>query len=195
MGRVLAIAAALFLAYWLVGVIMDRGAGPRVDGETVQVETEDLEFRFARSIPVQDAYMIFGGNNAQMRNSTTHATVAALRIDDARLIAERYPDFHMCKSQGAATAQRLIETVGFVGAGSAVRSTVRKVVDLHDERIQSGGERTCIQVSGARLSLDSVKVKENGEDITAQVRGPLAGTTLVLAEKAEIADCEALLRR
>ncbi len=190
----LVIAAVLFLAYWVTGVVMEQGTGPRLDGRTVHLQTEDFEFRFARSGPVSDAYMIFGGNNDQLRNSTTHATVAALEIEHARLISQSYPDFHMCKSPGAANAQRLIETVSFIGAGRSARKAVRKAVDLHDERVRSGGERTCLKVSGARLSVDSVKLRQNGEDITDELRGALEGTRLVLAEKAQIADCEALLR-
>ncbi len=67
-------------------------------------------------------------------------------------------------------------------------------MDLNEERVRSGGERTCLTVSGSELSLDAVRLKQNSEDITSELRPKLARTRMVLAESAEIVDCQPLLR-
>ncbi len=194
MVRLLVIAGVLFLAYWATGIVVGQTGVPRVEGGTVHLDTDDLEVRFATLGPVSESYMLFGGNNEQPRNSLTHATMATLEISHARLIHERYPDFHMCKSPGAAKAKRLIETVSFLAAGRRARNALVEAVDLNEERVRSGGERTCLTVSGSELSLDAVRLKQNSEDITSELRPKLARTRMVLAESAEIVDCQPLLR-
>ncbi len=194
MGRFLILAAVVALAYGVTSVVVERGGRLRTEGRTVLLDTQDLEVRFSRQAPLSDSYMLFGGIASQVRNSFTHATLAALGIEEARLISDRYPDFHMCKSPGAANAKRLIQTLSFVGASSGTRKTLAKAVDVHMERVRSGGARTCLTISGAELALDSIRFRENAADITDQVRGKLDGTRLVLAESAKIVDCEPLLR-
>ena len=194
MGRLLIFGAIAALAYGLTSVVVEQSGGLRTEGRTVRLDTQDLEVRFFRLAPLSDSFMLFGGNATQVRNSFTHAIVAALGIEQARLISARYPDFHMCKSPGAANAQRLIQTLSFVGASSGTRRTLAKAVDVHMERVRNGGARTCLTISGAELALDSIRLKEDAADLTDQVRGKLDGTRLVLAESAKIVDCEPLLR-
>ena len=194
MGRLLIFAAVVALAYGLTSVVVEQSGGLRTEGRTVRLDTQDLEVCFTRLTALSDSFMLFGGNATQVRNSFTHAIVAALAIDEARLISARYPDFHLCKSPGAANAKRLIQTLSFVGASSGTRRTLAKAVDLHLERVRSGGIRTCLTIAGAELALDSIRLKENAADITEQVRSKLDSTRLILVESAEIVDCEPLLR-
>ena len=194
MGRLLFFAFIAYLGWLLMGEVEMSGSGPRMDGRQLVVETEDLEFRFDRFGSLSESYMVFGGNNDQMKNSLTHATLAALPMSDARLIAQRYPDFHMCKSPGAKQAQRATKTMSVVGGGASARRNLIKVVDLHEQRIRSGGERTCVSLKGSPLELDSVRVKADGTDITGRVGPMYRRTSFFFADHVELADCKALLR-
>jgi len=177
-----------------VGALDPRGVGTRVEGKAVVREAGQLEARFSMVGSLDESYMLFGGDATQHRNSFTHAIIAGLPIREARLIASRYPDFHLCKSPGARDAQRLTEDVSFVAADRAARSALVKAVDLFEDRLGSGGERTCIRITGAPLELDSVHIRQNGEDITRQVARAYAKMDLALARRVQIEDCRALLQ-
>jgi len=171
-----------------------RGVGTRVEGREVFRDASQIEARFSVTGSLDDTFMLFGGGIEKHRNSLTHATVAGLAIRHARLIAERYPNFHLCKSPGAPQAQRLTETLSFVAADRAARDTLGEALDLYEERLRGDGERTCIRVTGTPLSLESVRLKQNGEDITREVAPAFAENRLVLAKRVQIEDCRALLR-
>jgi hypothetical protein len=192
MARVLLLLCLLAGAYWL----LTQTGGPQVqtDGSSVRLATQDLDVEFQRLEPISQSYMLFGGNNEQPRNSFTHATVAALALEDARLIAHDHPDFHLCRSPGAARAKERIATVSLLGATRRARRAVTKAVDLHRDRLASGGDRTCLTLAGARMALASARVREGGQDLTPKLGPALGRTELVLAETASIADCAALLR-
>jgi hypothetical protein len=189
-GFVLLVAAG----YAFLGPLELGGTGVRLDGSQVVLETEDFEVRFSRLGTDSGAYMVFGGLNDPLRNNFSHAHMATLAIRHAQLIGATYPDFHMCSSPGAAQAKRLTEDLSFLGATRSARNALIEAVDLHAERIRNGGERTCIHVTGGALMLDSVHLKSDGRDLTADVARAHRNTHFYLAEEAAIADCASLLR-
>jgi hypothetical protein len=138
--------------------------------------------------------MVFGGTNDPHRNGLTHALVAGLPMPQARAIHASYPDFHRCASQGASQAKRLVEEMSLIATTRAARDALIEVVDLHDERVRSGGDRTCLTVSGAQLMLDSIHLRQDGRDITQDVSKHFSRTRFFLAEQVEIPDCVTLLR-
>ena len=172
-----------------------RGVGTRLEGRSVVRETSQIETRFARVSSLEDTYVLFGGDAGQRRNQATHASFAGLPLRHAQAIASRHPDFYMCKSPGAAEAQCLTESVNVVAADRSALSELGDAIELFEERLAQGGERTCVHVQGSSLAVDSVRVKENGEDLTAQVAPLYARSKLILAERVEILDCKALLAR
>ena len=180
--------------YLLVGEIVMGGGGPRIEGSLVIVETADLEATFIRMEPVDEVYMVFGGNAQHHSNLLTDAFVAGLPVRDARMISYDYPDFHLCKSPGAKLAQRQTQDLSFVAADRTAKKRLRQTIDLHAERLGADGERTCVAVRGARIALESVKHRDSGHDLTAEFRTHLAQSSFILAESVEIADCEPLLR-
>jgi hypothetical protein len=193
MARLIAFVLLAAAGYLLVGYV---GLGPsnvRIDGEMVVVDVDQVEGRFHPGAPFSETFMVFGGLGKRLRNSVTDALIAGLAIQDARMIHSSYPDFHRCSSPGADTAKRLIQDLSFVARNRGVAKTLSKAIDLHGERIRSGGERTCVSVSGQRLSLASVKLKEPPIDITGDVAPMYAKTDIYLADDAEIEDCAALL--
>ncbi len=198
MGRVLFFILLVGTGWFLlnvIGVSIDpRGVGTKIEGREIVRDAGQLEASFRVAGSLHESYMLFGGDAKQRRNSITHATAAGLPIRNARAIASVYPDFHMCKSPGAKQAMQHTQTLSFIAADRSALNTLADAVELFEERLGSGGERTCISVSGASLALQSVRVEENGADITRDVAPALDQSRLVLAQSVQIQDCQSLLR-
>jgi len=174
-----------------------NATGARVEGRRVVLETDQLEVRFVILDRLSDSFMVFGGEARQRRNGMSHATMAALPMRHARVIHARYPDFHMCRSPGAARAKDFTASMSFVAMDGAARDALAETVRLHGERVRGGGERTCVSIDGAGLSLESVRVRggrEDGRDMTGELPPLLKQIDFYLAEQVELADCSALLR-
>lgn len=197
MGRLFLIAILACAAWFVtnhVDISIGSGVGTTVQGRRVIREAGQLEASFSKYGSLDETYMLFGGNTDEHPNSLTHAIVAGLPMRHARAISASYPDFHRCASPGAAQAKSFVENLSVVAANRASRNTLDEAVRLFHERVRAGGERTCIRVSGAPLSLDSVRVKEADEEITQQVAQAYDRMNLVLAEEVELEDCLTLLR-
>jgi hypothetical protein len=197
MGRFLFFVLLVGTGWFLlnvIGVSIDpRGVGTRIEGRNVILAADQLEARYSMVGSLHESYMLFGGDVQQRRNSVTHATAAGLPILNARAISAVHPDFHMCKSPGAKQAMAYTKTLSFVAADRAALNTLVDAVELFKERLRSGGERTCISVTGAPLALKSIVVVENGADITREVAGAINQAHLVLAQSVQIQDCQSLL--
>ena len=198
MGRFLFFALLVGTGWFLlnvIGVSLDpRGVGTQINGREVIRDAGQLEARFSMVGSLHETYMLFGGDAQQHRNSITHVIAAGLPILNARAISDIYPDFYMCKSPGAKQAMRHTQTLSFVAADRAALNTLIEAVDLFKERLGSGGERTCISVTGAPIRLESVHIVQNDADITRDVAPSLKETKLVLAQSVQIQDCQPLLR-
>ncbi|MBW2271203.1 MAG: hypothetical protein JRH16_21845 [Deltaproteobacteria bacterium] len=198
MGRSLlfvAIVAGAWYALESAGLSIDpRGVGTDLEGRRVVRDAGDIEAHFSLRGSVEGAYMLFGGDRTSQRNSLPHALIAGLPLRHARAIASQYPDFHMCKSPGAAQAQRLTESMNLVAADRATLNSLEAALELFEERLHGSGERTCIELSGVQLALDSVRVQQNGADLTGELGAAYEQSRFVLAKRVEIADCPTLLR-
>lgn len=195
MGRLLTLLALGFGVWWLAGQLGIAPSGLDVSGREVRLAAGDLEYRFSRQGPLADRFMLFGGDSISHRNSPMHAIVSTLPLHHAQLIAQSYPDFYMCKSPGAAQAQAYVESMALITASRRVRGTLEEAIDLFEKRLRSGGERTCIGVKGAALSLESVSLRQDGTDISDEVvPGLTRSTRFYLAEEAELLECGPLLR-
>ncbi len=184
--------------WWLVSRLEVASQRVEVDASRVVVRTEDFETTFRKVGPMSGSFMVFGGNNDQHRNLATHALVAGLPMQHARSIHASYPDFHRCASPGAAQAKRYIEDLSLIASTRAARDTLVDVVDLHAERIRSGGDRTCMTLAGERLMLESIRLRQDGQDLTQDVTPELgqafSRSHVYLAEQVAIPDCATLLR-
>ncbi len=171
-------------------------SGPSVeliDGAIVR-DTGQLEAHFERRGALSGEYMIFGGNvDRKLTNSFSDISLAALGIEKASRISSRYPDFHRCKSPGAPIAQRMTRTLSLVTENDEAFDVLEESLIVHMDRIQNNGERTCISLQGSDISLASVKLKETGTDISADVVPTLRKMNFFLVEQAQLVDCRSLL--
>jgi hypothetical protein len=189
----LAILAPLLIDGGSLDALGGNPLGPTLDGSQLVIQTDDLEARFDRVGTLDESYMLFGGTDGELQNSISNLFVSGLAVRHASLISKRYPDFYKCKSPGAAQAQRMIESMAWIASDGSTRGTLRKALDLHEKSLRSGGERTCLAVSGERLILGSVKHRGQGFDLTHQVGNGFRGTDFYLVTEAELADCKSLL--
>lgn len=198
MGRILFFILLVGTGWFLlnlIGISIDpRGVGTRIEGRSITLDAGQLEARYRIVGSLHETYMLFGGDAQQHRNGIIHVTAAGLPILRARAISAVHPDFHLCKSPGAKQAKQHTQTLGFIAADRAVLNTLIEAVELFEQRLGAGGERTCISVTGAPISLESVKVAENGADLTRDVAGAVNQSKLVLAQSVQIQDCKPLLR-
>jgi len=185
----MAILAPLFLN-WPGG---GNPLAPSVGGREIAIQTDDLEVRFDRYGAVSETYMLFGGTDAEMKNSISNVFVSGLAIRHASFISQRYPKFYRCSSPGAAQAKKLIENMALIAADGSTRNTLKRAIALHEDSLASGGDRTCLRFRGEQISLRSAKHREGGFDLTRELTKGYRQTDFFFVNDAEIADCKALL--
>lgn len=193
MARLFGFALIVAAGYLLFNHIDLGSSRVRTDGNTIVVDAGQLESRFSGGGPFSGTYMLFGANRDSHPNSMTDAYLAGLPIAEARLIHSAYPDFHRCNSPGAEGAKRRVQDFHLVAASSGIERTLGKAADLFHERLRGDGPRTCVTLTGRRLSIVSVKIPEAEMDVTSEVTNAFAGSPLYLVESAAIEDCQALL--
>jgi hypothetical protein len=165
----IAVGIAAVGLYSLVAVAEDTGV--RVDGSAVLVATKDLDARFTIEREVERGFMVFGGTAVPHENAVARVTLAGLDLAVARRIHSTYPDFHRCSSGGARHAQSSIDELHLVPRNGRVLKALEKALRRHEESLAGDGHRVCLYVTGARLALESVKVREVGHDLTSRFRG------------------------
>jgi hypothetical protein len=92
--------------------------------------------------------------------------IGGLKLEDARGISARYPDFLMCKSEGKFEAIELVEHLSFVPADRNTLSTLEKLIREHKRSVKEGGDRVWIRISGSKLTLHKAIFREKNENIT-----------------------------
>lgn len=182
----LVLGAVIWFGFSLFG-----GSGPAVtlSGERVDVATEDLDFRFAKGASFDETYMIFGGGQLDHPNAVTPVTLAGLSVRHAKPIYDRFPDFHRCASPGAEMAKSKVVQVDIVPADERALNQLVSSLGEFEDNLQNGGDRVCVRLSGADLSLESAVVREAGES----VNGMFDTTQFNLVESAEQVDCKSAM--
>jgi hypothetical protein len=156
--------------------------------------TNDFELRFTPKESLKGTFMIFGGHiDRKLQNSFSDYSLGALEINDAILLQQKYPDFHLCKSPGATIAQQKVRNLALIMENQQAADTVEDSISLHSERLAEDGERTCIKLHGTHLEPRSVELLANGVDISKEIMPKLHNVSYYLIDSAEIRDCRSLL--
>jgi hypothetical protein len=192
----LVILLALFAAaaYVLVNRVESNPLSPELTRREVTVQSRHNEVRFRRGLPLDDAYMIFGGNAAEQSGHFTNVLLSGLAQRHVSFISQRYPDFTQCRSPGAASAKQAIEHMALIGRDGRARNTLLEALRLHEERIQASGERTCVSLRGQRLHLTSARAVSADVDLTDPIRKGHGQTDFYLIDEAAIVPCSNLTR-
>lgn len=163
--------------------------GVEVTDAEVRIRTDDFDAVFARTGPLSDTYLLFGGGHFAEKNILAPIVLAALPLADAKAIHAAYPDFHRCASPGAEDAKARIVTLSVIASGSDVLDALRDALSRQDANLKSGGDRICIRVQGSTLELKSLRLRDSGEDLT----GTAPPQTYVLITSVESVEAQAAL--
>ena len=156
--------------------------------------TDDFDVRFTKQEPLADTFMIFGGHvDRKLTNSFSDYSLGALEIGEAALIRQQYPDFHLCKSPGAKLAQDKIRTLTLIMENPQVADVVADSIELHNERLEQGSERTCLELHGQSLEPASVVLREKKRDISTEILPKIHNMQYYLIDGAKVKDCLSLM--
>lgn len=174
---------------WIAWSRLAAPDGPdlTITGSEIALATADLDVRFTRSETLDGTYMLFGGGTLDHPNAVSNVTLAGLHMKDVRRIAERYPDFYMCKSPGAPLAQKAVVDLDLVPADGKVRKTLDSALDQFESSLHSDGGRVCVSLRGEALDLKSAKIRDHDEEVTETYRQ----TRFYLVTSASVVDCQA----
>jgi hypothetical protein len=186
---VMLVALLAAAAYVLVNRVESNPLSPELTRREVTVQSRHSEVRFQRGLPLDDAYMLFGGNSSEQRGHFTNVLLSGLAQRHVSLISRRYPDFTQCRSPGAASAKQAIEQMALIGRDGRARNTLLEVLQLHEERLQDGSERTCVSLRGQRLHLTSARATNTDVDLTDAIRNGHTQVDFYLVEEAAIVPC------
>ena len=160
-----------------------------IDGDTVTVDVGDYEAKFLAFLDFRKTYMLFGGGYFQNKNLINPIVLSGLGIVDAKRIYRRYPDFHRCKSPGAALAQPKVKHLNLIPADHRVLAELKATIAEHKENLGSDGDRVCVSLIGKTLDMRSAIVPGHDIDIQDQ----LPRQTFHLIDSSQRVDCRSLL--
>jgi hypothetical protein len=189
--KALLVLLAVGVAGWFAFQFLTAPGGPdlTIDGDRVLLATGDLDVEFSRGKSFEDTYMLFGGMHLEHRNAIASLSLAGLSMRHAKPIYRRFPDFDRCASKGAPLAKARVQDLNMVPADGETLQVIASTIEQFEENIRSGGERVCLQLSGSKLKLDSVEVREVGEDVTDTIKM----SDFQLVESASPVNCKELL--
>jgi len=189
---VILVALLAAAAYVLANRVASNPLSPQLTRHEVTVQSRHNEVRFQRGVPLDDAYMLFGGNAAEQGGHFINVLLSGLAQRHVSLISQRYPDFTQCRSPGAASAKQAIEQMALIGRDGRTRNTLLEALRLFEERLQGSGERTCVSLQGQRLHLTSARALSADVDLTNAIRSGHDQTDFYLIDKAAIVPCSNL---
>ena len=191
---VILVALLAAAAYVLANRVASNPLSPQLTRREVTVQSRHNEVRFQRGPPLDDAYMLFGGNAAEQGGHFVNVLLSGLAQRHVSLISQRYPDFTQCRSPGAASAKQAVEHMALIGGDGRTRNTLLEALHLYEERLQGSGERTCVSLQGQRLHLTSARAVNADVDLTDAIRSGHSQVDFYLIDEAAIVPCSNLTR-
>jgi hypothetical protein len=191
---VILVALLAAAAYVLANRVESNPLSPELTRREVTVQSRLNEVRFQRGLPLDDAYMLFGGNAAERSGHFVNVLFSGLAQRHVSFISQRHPDFTQCRSPGAASAKQAIEHMALIGRDGRARNTLLEALQLHEERLQDGGERTCVSLRGQRLHLTSARAVNADVDLTDAISKGHTQVDFYLIDAAAIIPCSTLTR-
>lgn len=140
-----------------------------MDGEFVLEHEKDFTARFRVGVPYTRTVMLFGGGPVETENVFSNAQIFGLDKKDAQMLAEKYPDFYLCSSEGGQEASKYIVRYDLVPATCQIYDQIVTALRQYNKNVARGGDRTSLRLEGAPLQLESAIADVTGEDVTAQV--------------------------
>jgi hypothetical protein len=140
-----------------------------VDGEFVIEREERFTARYRIGERYEKTILLFGGEPIEAEDTLANAYILGLDKEDALALAEAFPDFYLCSSEGGDAAAEHVFPYDFVPANCEVLEDLVAALTQFKINHRRGGDRTSIRFEGAPLELLSVVDDASGVDVTEQV--------------------------
>ncbi len=158
----------------------------------VIVSDELFDYHFERDRDFSDSYMVFGASDHSRVDNIDAISFSGIKLEDAMSIYERYPDFHKCKSPGAAEAQNKLLDIRIIPASPEVLDTLLNAVSQYERNFKNDGDRIFVELGGELVVLTSAIWREYEWEAIDQIPSFLRGA-YYLVESAEILEAQIVL--
>ena len=129
------------------------------------VEAGDFDVYFALRETFSETYMLFGGDKVTHEAAFNNFWLAAISMEDARPIYDKYPDFYRCASPGAARAKKAVKMMNIIATDSDVLEALKEAVSEFNSRIGKGGDRVAVRLEGVKLEMTAAMVRGADQDM------------------------------
>ena len=138
-------------------------------GEEVIVSLKNFDIHFERSGDFSETYMVFGGSDLSQEDMIEKISIYGIPMDKAISIYERYPDFHKCKSPGAAVAQNALVDLHIIPADSGVLNILKNMISQYEKNLKNDGNRVSVKLEGEVLKMTRGIMRKVNGDVTDQL--------------------------
>ncbi len=144
-----------------------------IRGEEVIVSLRQIDVHFKRGRNFSDTYMVFGAHDSGRADTISQISISGIKLYKAISIYKRYPDFHKCKSPGAAVAQNAMLSLYIIPADSEVLNILKNAVSQHEKNFKNKGDRIFVKLEGEVLKMTKAIIRKVNGDVTDQLHSQM----------------------
>ena len=158
----------LLVVFLISGCSQSSQSSQSLSDDEVIVSTKNNDVHFERVEGFTDTYMVFGGSDNSQTDIINKIWISGIPIDKAISIYERYPDFHECKSLGAASAQNALLDFRIIPADSEVLNILKNAISQYERNFRNDGDRIFVKLEGEVLKMTSIINRKWNADVMDQ---------------------------
>lgn len=190
MWKVVAFLLAVFiLGHFAIRYVRSNPLDPELDGTQVVVESQEYRVRFQRNGAVAGTYFIASVKSQDWTSRPLNARLEVFGLQTGTEYARMYPDFHLYRSESSTRLASVATPLALIAGRRETYGLLRALIDRFDDRVEDGGERLCVTLSGDALSIDSAESLEAGRDTTDLLQRGNAAEPIVLVDQLDVDDC------
>jgi hypothetical protein len=189
---VLAVLAVSILGHFAVRYVRKNPLDPVVRGAEIAVESRDYEVRFQRNGAVSGTYFVSAAASEDWTSRPVNARLDVFGLQTGTEYLRAYPDFHLYGSASGSRLASVATPLSLIAANRETYGELQGLLDRHQQRAGSGGERLCVTLSGESLSLVSAESLEDHHDSTPTLAAANA-EPIVYVDRLDVADCSELV--
>lgn len=190
---VLLVLAVFILGHLAIRYVRKNPLDPEIVDSQVVVESQDFKVHFRRSGNVEGTYFVAKAESEDWTPRPVNATLHVFGMQDGTEYARSFADFHVLGSESSARLDAIATPLSLVAANRETYNELAGLVDDHESRASSKGERLCLTLSGEALSIEAAESLEDGHDVTHTVTQTNTAP-IVYVDKLDVGDCTEMLK-
>jgi hypothetical protein len=184
--------AAIVIGHFGIRYVRGNPLDPRLEGSELAVVSREHAVRYERDGAFEGTYFVSDVASSDWGSEAVNLRLRVFEAPLAREYMRTYPDFHLYGSDSSARVADSAAGLALIAADRGTYGDLRALLDRHEERTTKGGEHLCVTVHGESLRLVAARYLDDGHDSTSMVEGMESGSSLVYADRLEVADCAEL---